>query len=411
MVKLKDILKNSLFTDGDWVESKDQDPDGDIRLIQLADIGDGFFVNKSSKFINKNTAKRLNCTFLQKGDVLIARMPDPLGRACIFPLEGESKFITVVDVCIIRGCDDIDNNYLKYTINSPSIRSEISRQSTGTTRTRISRKNIGNLEIPLPPLAIQKHIADILDAADALRRKTQQIVDSYDELAQSLFLEMFGDPVSNPKKFPVKKLSDFYINPKEGTKCGPFGSALKRNDFIDNGIPVWNMDNITKSGSFIDTPNLYISQDTYEKLKSFEVFDNDIIISRAGTVGKMCIVKSIYRKSIISTNLIRLRLGAKLSPLFFVCLMNYGKGRVGRLKKGGDDSFTHMNTGILDSLNIYIPPLDLQKLFAEKIALIEQQKELAKQSLAESENLFNALLQKAFKGELVPEPQPAEQAM
>ena len=81
-------------------------------------------------------------------------------------------------------------------------------------------------------------------------------------------------------------------------------------------------------------------------------------------------------------------------------MMNHFKDRVGRLKKGSDDGFTHMNTGILNTLSFPYPPIDLQNQFAEKITLIKQQKELAKQELKESEDLFNCLLQKAFKGEL-----------
>ena len=95
---------NGVFSDGDWVESKDQDPDGNVRLIQLADIGDGFYRDRSNRFLTKEKAIELNCTFLETGDVLIARMPDPLGRACLFP--GDKKeSVTVVDVCVVRLID------------------------------------------------------------------------------------------------------------------------------------------------------------------------------------------------------------------------------------------------------------------------------------------------------------------
>src|ERR1022692_1462760 len=90
-----------LMVDGDWIETKDQDPRGKVRLIQLADIGDGAFLNKSSRFLTKAKAIELGCTFLEPGDVLIARMPDPLGRACIFPGVG-CQAVTAVDVCIWR---------------------------------------------------------------------------------------------------------------------------------------------------------------------------------------------------------------------------------------------------------------------------------------------------------------------
>ena len=96
------VASDGIFTDGDWVETKDQDPDGDVRLIQLADIGDGNFLDKSSRFLTSAKAHELNCTFLEKGDLLIARMPEPLGRCCIFPLDRVKKYVTVVDVCAVR---------------------------------------------------------------------------------------------------------------------------------------------------------------------------------------------------------------------------------------------------------------------------------------------------------------------
>jgi len=103
-----------VFVDGDWVESKDQDPDGDVRLIQLADIGDGEYRNRSSRFLTYDKAVELRCTFLKKGDVLIARMPDPLGRACIYP--GDSKeSVTVVDVAVVRSKNgDFSHRWLMY---------------------------------------------------------------------------------------------------------------------------------------------------------------------------------------------------------------------------------------------------------------------------------------------------------
>ena len=90
--------------DGDWIESKDQDPSGLVRLIQLADIGVNQFKDVSEKYINEETYKKLNCTALEKGDILIARLPSPIGRACIFP-GIDNKSITAVDVAILRSLD------------------------------------------------------------------------------------------------------------------------------------------------------------------------------------------------------------------------------------------------------------------------------------------------------------------
>ena len=163
----------------------------------------------------------------------------------------------------------------------------------------LSVKGIRAIEIPLPPLPEQKRIAAILDKADQLRQKRQQAIGLADEFLCSVFLDMFGDPVTNSKGFDVRKLSEFYSDPKTGTKCGPFGSALKKHEYQDSGVPVWNMENITLSGKFIDSPNLWITDEKFSDLEPYNVLPGDIIISRAGTVGKMGVVRSSYPNSII----------------------------------------------------------------------------------------------------------------
>jgi type I restriction enzyme S subunit len=162
---LKALLSSDgIFADGDWIESKDQDPNGGIRLLQLADIGDGYFVDKSSRFVNEEKFTALNCTELKTGDVLIARMPAPLGRACLLP-EMPQPCITVVDVAVFRtGKEGASNKWLMNIINSPQLRAFMETNSSGTTRKRIARGKLSDMELPIPPLPEQKRIANKLDA-------------------------------------------------------------------------------------------------------------------------------------------------------------------------------------------------------------------------------------------------------
>lgn len=200
------VAESGLFNDGDWVESKDQDPSGDVRLVQLADIGDGVFLNKSNRFLTKKRAIKLKCTFIQKGDVLIARMPDPIGRACIFP-GTEKECVTVVDVCIIRpNSRDVSNVFLKYLINSPDFRNKIIVYTTGTTRKRIARSNLNKIHFDLPKHDDQIRIASVLACAEKLIAKRKESIKALDELLKSTFLEMFGDPVRNEKGWEKKEL-------------------------------------------------------------------------------------------------------------------------------------------------------------------------------------------------------------
>ena len=175
-----------VFVDGDWVESKDQDLDGDVRLIQLADVGDGIYLDRSSRFLTSDTARRLRCTPLQIGDILVARMPDPLGRACLFPGD-ERDAVTVVDVCIIRpGPEGPHPTWLMCCINTTGFRSLIAREATGTTRSRISRGNLSRLPIIAPPLALQRKFARRVEAVTRLRERSVSAETQCDSLSASL---------------------------------------------------------------------------------------------------------------------------------------------------------------------------------------------------------------------------------
>ena len=308
--------------------------------------------------------------------------------------------LLAVDACIHDGfvgfrnlSKKINTDYLFHYL--ASLTEVTNQQAVGAIFKNLTTDQLKSLQIPLPPLETQKRIAEILDTADALRKKDQALLKKYDDLAQAIFIDMFGDPVKNEKGWEVKKLGEVFKTP---VKCGPFGSALKREEFVDSGIPVWNMDNI-KNYHFKKDSSLYITDDKYQNLKSYSVKNGDIIISRAGTVGKMCVVETSFPKSIISTNLIKISLDSNsINTYYFISLMKHFGKKIGRLRTGSDNGFTHMNTGVLEGLTIPIPPIKLQNIFHETLKNIY----LQSQNLNTiPESLFNSLLQKAFKGELV----------
>jgi len=265
----------------------------------------------------------------------------------------------------------------------------------------LSKKYLGKVMVVYPhDIRKQEKIVEILERVEKLKEWRAEADDLNDEFLKSVFLEMFGDPAINPKKWNVIKLKNVYSKNKPGTKCGPFGSALKKHEYTDSGIPVWIMDNI-KGNEFIETGCLYITPEKFNELESYSVEEGDIIISRAGTVGKMCIVSPSTHDSIISTNLIRLSLDqSKVQPIYFISLMTYFKGRVGNLKTGQDGSYTFMNTKVLNDLKIPLPPIELQDQFVEIVKQVKTLKICQKQSKHQIDTLFNALMQKAFKGEL-----------
>ena len=163
-IKLSSLC--STFVDGDWIESKDQSELG-VRLIQTGNVGNGFFKDKEdkSRYISEETFDNLHCTEIYPGDILVSRLPDPIGRACIIP-QGIGRTITAVDCTIIRLKDIILPDYfIAYTM-TPSYAAQINEVTTGTTRRRVSRANLGNILIPCPSIAKQQQFVAIAKQAD-----------------------------------------------------------------------------------------------------------------------------------------------------------------------------------------------------------------------------------------------------
>ena len=163
---LKDI--SVLFADGDWIESKDQAVDG-IRLIQTGNVGFGVYLDKpqNAKYISETTFHRLNCLEVCDGDILVSRLPEPAGRACLLPQSAERR-ITAVDCTVIRTDESvIDRNYLLQFLCSDQYLKTVNSFLAGGTRQRISRKNLEGIGVPYPSIDQQKYYGSFLGKVDA----------------------------------------------------------------------------------------------------------------------------------------------------------------------------------------------------------------------------------------------------
>jgi type I restriction enzyme, S subunit len=185
------------FGDGDWVESKDQSSEG-IRLVQTGNVGEGVFKDRAEKarYISEATFKRLRCTEIFEGDCLISRLPDPVGRSCILPNIGE-RMITAVDCTIVRfkRAQLFPKLFNLYSQSTGYI-GAVAKQCTGTTRSRISRTNLGLIPVPVPPLPEQTRIIAHLDALSAETRRLAALYESklsaLAELKKSLLHRAFA---------------------------------------------------------------------------------------------------------------------------------------------------------------------------------------------------------------------------
>lgn len=189
LVKFASSKLNKLV-DGDWIESKDQSESG-IRLLQLADIGVRDFINKSNRFINQDTFERLRCFEVLPDDVLIARMPDPIGRACIVEDIGE-RMITAVDCCIAR-VDSAHsyNRFLLHLLNTREFLNIANSLASGTTRQRISRKNLEAVKVPKPNLETQIEVANKLDTIYAVVNEVSDKIFNSKSIQKAIINKIF----------------------------------------------------------------------------------------------------------------------------------------------------------------------------------------------------------------------------
>ncbi|TVZ23778.1 type I restriction enzyme S subunit [Dokdonia sp. Hel_I_63] len=300
--------------------------------------------------------------------------------------------INNIEACIGRGLaairvgEEIDLLYLFHNLRYQ--KRQIKNLGTGSTFKAITIKTLKAIKIPLPPLETQKRIAQILDDAAALRDTTAQLLKEYDLLAQSIFLEMFGDPVVNPKGWTKDKTIEY---------CTCIVPGRDKPKSFTGNIP-WVTTN--------DLNHLNITSDSkvFKGLTENEIAEVRAKIIPVGSViitcvGDLGVVSINNQEMIVNQQLHTFQCGDKLNNVFL--MYNIAFQTPYMHKMASSTTVPYMNKTVCNGIPTILPPAELQNQFADKIALIEQQKALAKQELQESEDLFNCLLQKAFKGELV----------
>ncbi len=395
------IANDGTFTDGDWVETKDQDPEGDVRLTQLADVGDGVFRDRSSRFLTPESAAHLGCTFLEPGDVLIARMPDPLGRACVFP--GDSRrCVTAVDVCIVRpGSGGVDPRWLMWWINTPKFRAAIFARQSGTTRKRISRKNLATIEFPLPPLneqrrivaAIEEHLSRLDDADASLTAASRRL-----EVSRTQFIEdaMRGE-------WPSTTLGEIAEIAGGVTK-----DAKRQADPAFVEVPYLRVANVQRG--YLDLREVTTIRVPAQKAAALRLEVGDVLFNEGGDrdkLGRGWVWSGEIENCVHQNHVFRARLNGDFDPKF-VSWHGNTFGRTWFEAHGRQTTnLASLNLTTLKSFPVPVPPLEeQQRIVAEvetRLSALDALRASIDRAQRRSKALRAAVLARAFSGELVPQ--------
>lgn len=284
---------------------------------------------------------------------------------------------------------DIDKIYLKYAVISKL--NMMAGLVHGATMKHIVKKDFDNTCIPYPPINEQKDIVSELDKINELISLKKEQLKDYDNLAQSIFFDMFGDPVENEKGWIVKSIEEICSS----IVRGPFGSALKKEFFVkpdSTTYKIYEQKHAIQKDATIGS--YYVTEDKFKELSRFEVKPNDIIMSCSGTIGELYRIPSTAEKGLMNQALLKFTLSEDIHYQYFLYLMEY-------IKK----DFTVRGTGlqnigsvkIIKKMSFGLPPLSLQQEFANRIEAIEKQKNHLNTTLKDLETLLASRMQHWFE--------------
>lgn len=368
--------------------------EGDFPWAKISDLekSDDGYIYKTEEHITQEALQSINNRQFQPGTLLLA-MYGSVGKTAITKIH----LTTNQAILGINIIDDtvLDIKYLKYWFST--IKERLLNRAVGAALPNISLGIVKDLEIPLPPLPQQQKIANIMDAADALRQNDKALIAKYDELTQALFLDMFGDPVSNPKGWEMMKLEGF-CEFENGDRSSNYPSG----DDIKSSGKLFLSSGDIKKGRFIVKDSKFISQEKYSSLKRGKCYRNDVLMTLRGNgTGKSAIFDCEYEEGFINAQMVIIRPNNKCDPNYLVLQLNNPVVFKRLISFNSGSAQPQLSAQSVKEFKVFVPPVDLQNQFAERVAVIEEQKAIAQKSLVKSEELFNSLLQKAFKGELV----------
>jgi type I restriction enzyme S subunit len=363
--------------------------DGDITWLSPVDlpaVGTIVEVNDSQRKITAKALAETSLRMLPVGAVVYSTRAS-IGKIghVVQPLVTNQGFTNMIPG------PRINNRYLAYALKYFTPQIELLGNST--TFNEVSRTAIKNFELPLPSLEVQQRIADTLDTADALRRKDQELLQKYDELAQSIFYEMFGDPGKNEKGWPEKKLRELCSNITDGTHFSP--------PMVDAGYPYVTAKHLKEWGLDFYRDPTYVDAEHHRAIynRCNPVKGDVLYIKDGATTGIAAVNEYGFEFSMLSSLALIKPQPDLLSNYYLVSWLNHPSVKEKYLREFmAGAAIKRFTLQKIKSFGVLVPPIELQVEYANKIAQITRLKSACTNALGHSQGLFNSLMSTTFAG-------------
>ncbi len=394
LVELKIHIKQVRGVSYGGNDSIDNPKDGYLSVLRSNNINEGSINFNNLKYVPNKFIKPTQ--LLRKGDILITASTGSIkviGKNGAIEKDYNGSFGAFCKV--VRPLETINSDYLKHFFQTNYYRKTIRGVINGANINNIKNEHLDNLKIPLPSLKTQKKIATILDEADKLRQLNKKLIQKYELLTQSLFLEMFGDPVLNPLGWEKTTIKNFGI-----IKTGNTPSRRELKNYSSDYIEWMKTDNIKTDRMYLTKAKEYLSEYGLEKGRFVEK-NSLLVCCIAGSLKSIGRASLTKNKVSFNQQINAIQPYKDVSYLFLYFLF---KNSLTYIQDHASNGMKRMlNKRNFENIKMIKPPIHLQNQFAAHIKIIETQKAQAQKALTKADDLFNSLLQKAFKGELVNE--------
>lgn len=327
---------------------------------------------------------------IEYGDIVVSTVRPNLKNIAIID-RYEPNIVASSGFCVLRNTECIERNYLFHYVTSDIFTQHLMKITTGANYPAVRDQDVRDSIIPLPPKSTQLAIVSELDKINELIRLKKEQLKDFDNLAQSLFYEMFGDPVENEKGWEVKKIGDLAL-----VKTGPFGSMLHKEDYICDGIPLVNPVHM-KDFKIVPDLDFTISKEKASELENYLLKSNDVVFARRGDIGRCAIVSEAEQGFICGTGSLFVRFSKEIESIFIMYIIRCDSFSKHLISKAKGATMLNINSNTIADLRIPLPPLSLQRLFAQRIEQIEREKSEVQKSIQDLETLLASRMQYWFE--------------
>jgi type I restriction enzyme, S subunit len=376
---------------GSQLHASDYVDDG-IPVVMPQDMVEGKITSDRIARTSPNDVERLQQHALRRGDIVYSRRGD-VSRFAVVTDREEGWLCGTGSIRIRLNCPDIDIVYARHFLKQDAVRKWLFHQAKGVTMPNLNTSIIRALPFVCPPIEEQRRIAAILDAADGLRAKRRAALAKLDQLAQSIFIEMFGDPATDPMRWPLVTIGNLVSSANYGTseKAGAEGEW-----------PILRMNNITYDGR-INLRNLKYLDLMPNEIEKYTVRSGDILFNRTNSpdlVGKTAVFRDPEPMA-FAGYLVRLRCNAEAVPDYISAVLNsrFGKAKLRTMCKS-IIGMANINAKEVQGIMIPKPPVPLQETFASQLKKLEIVRSNFLLTSSQADVLFASLQHRAFRGEL-----------